>query len=105
MSHADVLLSQGRYEHAEDVLIKLMATGIESTELLTMMAMAKAGLGEYNNAEEMLKKAMSSNPNDPTLYYLLASIKTTRRKFKDAIGLIDKAIGMDLRMKRAEIIG
>jgi tetratricopeptide (TPR) repeat protein len=95
MSHADVLLSQGRFEHAEDIIKRLLATGYDGPELLKMMALAKAGLGEYASAEELIIKVLSTHPEDPFLFYLLATIKGSERKYQESMLLIDDAIRMD----------
>ncbi len=95
MSHADVLLSQGRFEQAEHILIRLMATGYEGPELMKMMAITKAGIGEYAEAEELCQIILSKHPDDPFIFYLLATIKGTERKYKKALELMEQAISME----------
>lgn len=95
MSHADVLLSQGRFEQASNIIERLLATGYEGPDLMKMMAVAKAGLGDFAAAEELCKIILSRHPDDPFLFYLLATIRGTERNYTEALTLMDQAINMD----------
>lgn len=94
MSHADILLSQGRFEQAFDIIEKLMATGYEGPDLMKMMAIAKAGLGDYAAAEELCRMILSRHPDDPFLFYLLSTIKASERNYKEALSFMEQAISM-----------
>jgi tetratricopeptide (TPR) repeat protein len=95
MSHADVLLSQGRFGQAEDILERLMATGYEGTDIMKMMAIAKMGLKKYGPAEELCRMIISHHPNEAFAFYLLATIRGTERKYDEALSTLNEAIRLD----------
>ena len=59
ISHAEVLLSQGRFNQADDILKRLLATGYDGPELIKMMSVTKAGLGDYQAAEDLIRMILS----------------------------------------------
>jgi tetratricopeptide (TPR) repeat protein len=95
MSHADVLLSQGRFGQAEEILERLMATGYEGTDIMKMMAIAKMGLKKYGPAEELCRMIVSHHPNEAFAFYLLATIRGTERKYDEALSTLNEAIRLD----------
>lgn len=95
ISHADVLLSQGRFGHAEEILERLMATGYEGTDIMKMMAIAKMGLKKYGPAEELCRLIITHHPNEAFAFYLLATIRGTERKFDEALTTLNEAIKLD----------
>lgn len=95
ISHAEVLLSQGRFNQADDILKRLLATGYDGPELIKMMAVTKAGLGDYQAAEDLIRMILSKHPDDPFVFYLLATIKGSKREYVEAKSMIDQAISME----------
>ena len=95
MSHADVLLSQGRFGQAEEILERLMATGYEGTDIMKMMAIAKMGLKKYEPAEELCRMIITHHPNEAFAFYLLATIRGTERKYEEALSTLNEAIKLD----------
>ncbi len=95
ISHAEVLLSQGRFNQADDILKRLLATGYDGPELIKMIAVTKAGLGDYQAAEDLITTILSKHPDDPFVFYLLATIKGAKREYIDAKSMIDQAISME----------
>ncbi|MBK8514856.1 MAG: hypothetical protein IPL55_00790 [Saprospiraceae bacterium] len=94
-SHADVLLSQGRYKQAEDILDRLVATGFEDNDLFRMLAVAKMGLKKYDQAEELCRMVISRNPNEAFAFYILANLRSHDRNFGEALGNLSEAIRID----------
>ena len=94
-SHADVLLSQGRYQKAEVILERLLATGFEDNDLYRMMAVAKMGLKKDGQAEELCRMIISRTPNEAFAFYLLATLRGRERNFPDALKNLDDAIKLD----------
>lgn len=94
-AHADVLLSQGKYDHAEKILESLLATGFEDPDLIRMMALAKIGKGNFSQAEELIRMLISHQPDNPSGHYLLAVIREHGRDFEDAHKLMDEAIRLE----------
>ncbi|MBK7697789.1 MAG: tetratricopeptide repeat protein [Saprospiraceae bacterium] len=97
ISHAEVLLSQGRFNQADDILKRLLATGYDGPELIKMMAVTKAGLGDYQAAEDLIRMILSKHPDDPFVFYLLATIKGAKREYVEAKSMIDQAINEALQ--------
>lgn len=95
LSHADVLLSQSRYEQADQILGKLLATGYEGAELYKMVILCRVGQGRYEEAEEMCRMLLSRHPDDPFLFYIMATISNVHRDYKSALEYLDEAIRMD----------
>jgi tetratricopeptide (TPR) repeat protein len=95
LSHADVLLSQSRYEQADQILARLLATGYEGTELYKMVILCRVGQGRYAEAEEMCRMLLGRHPDDPFLFYIMATISHVHRDYKSAIEYLDEAIQMD----------
>lgn len=95
ISHADVLLSQGRFDQAEAILDKLLATDIELFEVQKMMAIAKLGLGKYQEAEELCQYILTQSPNEAFVFYMLATIKANKRLLGEALNLISEAIRLE----------
>ncbi len=94
-SHADVLLSQGRFQKAEEILDRLLATGYEDNELYRMMAVAKMGLKKDGQAEELCRMIISRTPNEAFAFYLMATLRSRERNFSDALKNLDEAIKLD----------
>jgi tetratricopeptide (TPR) repeat protein len=95
LSHADVLLSQNRYEQADQILGRLLATGYEGSELYKMVVICRVGQGRYDEAEEMCRMLLSRHPDDPFLFYIMATISNVHRDYKQALKYLDEAIHMD----------
>ncbi len=95
LSHADVLLSQGRFRHAEELLEKLIATGYEGSDIMKMMAIAKMGLKKFSEAEELCHLIISHHPNEAFAFYILSTIRGTERKFDEALKNLNEAIRLD----------
>ncbi|MBK8667961.1 MAG: tetratricopeptide repeat protein [Saprospiraceae bacterium] len=95
LSHVDVLLSQGRFAHAEAILERLLATDYETSSVMKLMTVAKMGLGKYKDAEELCQTIISLHPDDSFLFYIMASIRGTERKFSEAKSFIKEAISME----------
>jgi tetratricopeptide (TPR) repeat protein len=95
LSHADVLLSQNRYEQADHILSRLLATGYEGTELYKMVIVCRVGQNRYEEAEEMCRMLLSRHPDDPFLFYIMATISNVGRDYHQALKYLDEAILMD----------
>jgi tetratricopeptide (TPR) repeat protein len=95
VSHADVLLAQGRYQRAEEILERLLATGYEDNDLFRMMAVAKMGLKKDGQAEELCRMIIARAPNEAFAFYLLSTIRGRERNFAEAINNLDDAIKLD----------
>jgi tetratricopeptide (TPR) repeat protein len=95
LSHADVLLSQSRYEQADQILERLLATGYEGAELYKMVILCRVGQGRYTEAEEMCRMLLGRHPDDPFLFYIMATISNVHRDYKSALEYLDEAIRMD----------
>ena len=74
LSHADVLLSQSRYEQADQILESLLATGYEGAELYKMVILCRVGQGRHTEAEEMCRMLLGRHPDDPFLFYITVYI-------------------------------
>ncbi|MGB4960264.1 MAG: tetratricopeptide repeat protein [Saprospiraceae bacterium] len=95
MSHADVLISQGRFDQAEAILERLLATGYEGNEIMKMMLIAKMGLSKPKEAEELCTLILQRKPDDAFVFYILAVLRSQERKFEEAIKHIREAIRLE----------
>jgi tetratricopeptide (TPR) repeat protein len=94
-SYADVLISQGKYQQAESILERLMATDLNDYEVIRLMAVSKMGLRKFDQADEMCQILIARQPNDAFIYYLLANIRATERKFDECHRHLDTSIQID----------
>lgn len=94
-AHAEVLLSQGKYDHAEMILEGLMATGFEEISIVRMMALAKIGQGNFSQAEELCRMLVSQQPDEAYGHYLLAVVRDHYRDFAGAHLHLDEAIRLE----------
>ena len=94
-AHAEVLLSQGKFDHAEMILEGLMATGFEEMSIVRMMALAKIGKSNFSQAEELCRMLISRQPDEALPHYLLALIREHNRDFAAAHQHVDEAIRLE----------
>ncbi len=94
-SHAEVLISQGRYQQAEDILKNLIATGIEEQDIWRMMIVTWMGLGYYKSARDLCKTSLHRYPYDAWVLYSMANIDIAEQKYDEAVENINKALQME----------
>lgn len=94
-SHAEVLISQGKYSQAENILKGLMATGVERQDIWRMMIVTWIGLGDYSSARDLCKMSIHHYPHDAWALYSLANISLAERQYDEALQYIEDALKME----------
>ncbi len=94
-SHAEILISQGRYLQAEDILRGLMATGVDRQDIWRMLIMTWIGMREYSAAKDLCKTSLHHYPHDSWALYSLAHICWAETHYQEAHEYIQEAIKME----------
>jgi len=94
-SHAEILISQGKYPQAEDILSGLMATGVDRQDIWRMLIMTWIGMGEYNAAKDLCKTSLHHYPHDAWTLYSLAHIYWAESQYQEAQNYLQEAIKME----------
>lgn len=94
-SNAELLIAQGKYDHAESILTRLMTVEMNDFDILRMMTVVKISLKKYKEAEDLCKIMISTFPDESFPFYLLANVYSVDRKFNQSLELLDTAIRID----------
>lgn len=94
-NRAEILLEQGRYKEAEEVLSELLHQNPNHPFVLSMCARAAIGLNQADKALELVETAIGIAPEIDYFFYLKANILVHLERFDDAENSLQEAINID----------
>ena len=106
-SNAELLIAQGKYDHAESILTRLMTVEMNDFDILRMMTVVKNSLKKYllanvysvdrkfNQSLELLDTAIRIDPEGTHYHSLKAHIYIQQNEFAKALECANNALSMD----------
>jgi tetratricopeptide (TPR) repeat protein len=94
-SHAEVLISQGKFRQAETILKGLMATGVDKQDIWRMMIVTWMGMGRYQDARDLCLMSLQHFPIDGWAWYSLAHIYLSQHDYQESLKCIDEALKIE----------
>lgn len=95
LHRTELLLSQRRYDLAENEARQAVASEPESARPYAYLALCLVERKQWQPATEAAQRAIALDPADPFHHYALASILQDRGMLKEARAAIDEAIRLD----------
>ena len=91
-SHAEVLISQGKFRQAETILKGLMATGVDKQDIWHMMIVTWIGMGRYQDARDLCLMSLQHFPHDARTLYSLANIYLAQHDYQESLRCVNEAL-------------
>ncbi|MCC9599212.1 tetratricopeptide repeat protein [Stieleria sp. JC731] len=95
INRAQLLLTQNRYDLADETLRKAIGLEPNRGDAYIMLSLVKCSQESYREANELAERSIALAPDNPNSYYALASVLYHRDKFAEAAKAIDSAIRLD----------
>ncbi len=94
-AYAGILMANGEYEKAEEVLAKLLEKEPGNSDALLNMALVKGIFGDIDSEKDFLEKAIEANPSNADASAIRGSLYLSEGKLKKAGELFESAIASD----------
>lgn len=94
-SHAEVLISQGKFQQAEAILKALMATGVDNQDIWRMMIVSWMGMHRYREARDLCLTSLQYYPHDAWTLYSLAHIALAEHRYEESLNYVDEALKLE----------
>lgn len=94
-SRAEILMRQGRYQEAGDLLANLLTRDPNNVHVLAMLAQVKLGQQEMKAAEKLIDSAIGLSPQVDYLYYIKARICLQQNKYDEAENYLKQSIALN----------
>lgn len=95
LQRAQLLLSQGRHELAEQDLRQALAQDPDSGIAHALLALCLASMERYEEATREAEQAVHLDPDDSFSHYALAQVMYLRNRFDESLNSIRRAIQID----------
>ncbi len=92
LRRAELLLSQHRYDLAEDQLRQAIAAEPNEAIAYSYLAFCLAEREQWGEATESAQRAIALDPGDPRVHHALASVLRDRNMLREARAAIDESI-------------
>ncbi|WP_417358699.1 tetratricopeptide repeat protein [Flavobacterium sp.] len=91
---ASLLLQQGRYSEAENILGQLLTQNPNDINTLTLLSEVNFQQKKYDKAEELINNAIALSPDESSLFYLKSRIYLYKDEYNQAEKYANTAISL-----------
>ncbi len=95
LSHAQLLIEQGRFKDAEKILVELLSQFPDDSYVLSNYAQVCMELGELDKALEIIDNSIGLNPQVDFQFYIRSRIQLLKKDLDEAEKSIHQAILLD----------
>lgn len=95
INRAEILIKQGRYKEAEEILSELLQQNPNNASLLSMCSHVALSLGKTTRALELVNIAIGIEPENDYLFYLKSNVFIHMNKYNDAEASLDEAVKLN----------
>lgn len=96
INRAELLIQQGRYKEAEELLAELLQQSPNNSYILAMCSRVAIELGKSAKALELINTAIGISPNDDYLHYIKSNVSLHMNHYDEAENSLEEAINMNL---------
>lgn len=95
IQRAELLIHQGKYKQAGELLAGLLAENPDNRKVLILMSEVQLQTNNSDEADRLISIAIGNNPDDDYLQYLKARVLLKKEKFNEAENYLKKATSIN----------